>query len=84
MIAVFPNLGLCHDPPRVVRRRCRCGCAAFTSDFGCIVCDGKWEAHETVFENVQERVMAGRPVGESHHLIRVDIGVSRYRYAISC
>ncbi|GFR40194.1 hypothetical protein Agub_g754, partial [Astrephomene gubernaculifera] len=50
-----------HDPNA---RRCRCGCSMFQSNFACLVCDLKWEDHETVFETAQERLMAGRPVGQ--------------------
>lgn len=44
-------------------RSCRgCGCGAFVSDFACVVCDRKWEAHATVWEDAAEREAAGRPV----------------------
>ncbi len=39
-----------HDPGS---RRCRCGCAGFASNFVCLVCDMKWEDHETVFLTTQ-------------------------------
>ena len=32
-----------------------CGCGAFVSDFLCVVCDRKWEEHETVTESAAER-----------------------------
>lgn len=51
-----------HDP---VHKRCRCGCARFTSNFACLACDKLWEDHETLFESAQERMAAGRPVGEA-------------------
>ena len=54
-----------HDP---VTRKCNeCGnCRVFDANFACIGCDGKGDAHETVFETESERVMAGLPVGEAY------------------
>lgn len=37
-------------------------CYNFESHFLCVVCDQKWEAHETVFETEQTRAAAGLPV----------------------
>ena len=34
------------------------------SNFACVVCDLKWEDHETLFETTQERSASGRTVGE--------------------
>ncbi|KAJ9533555.1 hypothetical protein QJQ45_026610, partial [Haematococcus lacustris] len=53
-----------HDPVHKCVR-CRCGCARFTSNFACLACDKLWEDHETLFESAQERMAAGRPVGEA-------------------
>lgn len=52
-----------------VSSRCRergCGCGYFESDFACVVCDKKWEDHETVIETEAERVADGRPVGDAY------------------
>jgi len=43
---------------------CRlCGCTSFSSAWECVVCDGKWEDHETLWETEDERRIQGRPVG---------------------
>ena len=34
------------------------------STFCCLVCDGKWEEHVTLYEDEQERRELGKPVGE--------------------
>lgn len=47
-------------------KKCRmrgCGCSSFHSDFACVVCDKKWESHETVWETRDEREADGKPVG---------------------
>lgn len=67
-----PPYGLLLFPPR---RRCRCGCSTFISDFACLVCDMKWEDHETVFETTQERLAGGRSVGEAFFPLADDTAV---------
>ncbi|KAG1660177.1 hypothetical protein FOA52_005277 [Chlamydomonas sp. UWO 241] len=53
-----------HDPGS--SRRCHsCGCGMFESNFACLVCDRKWEDHETLFETTQERIEGGRTVGDA-------------------
>lgn len=54
-----------HDPSnrQCVAAGCA-GCAAFSSAFCCVVCEARWEAHETVAEDEQERRTAGRPTRE--------------------
>ena len=50
-----------HDP---ISKACRsCSCMQFVSNFLCIGCDGKYEEHETVSENTEERRQEGRTVG---------------------
>jgi len=50
-----------HDP---VRNKCKeCPCAKFISNFACLVCDGKWEAHETLYEDEELRRELGKAVG---------------------
>ena len=41
------------------------GCAAFESNYLCLVCDGHQEDHETVFESEGERLAAGRTVRQA-------------------
>eukprot|EP01062_Namystynia_karyoxenos_P025668 TRINITY_DN20133_c0_g1_i1.p2 TRINITY_DN20133_c0_g1~~TRINITY_DN20133_c0_g1_i1.p2 ORF type:complete len:342 (+),score=61.38 TRINITY_DN20133_c0_g1_i1:106-1131(+) len=41
-------------------------CHGYVSDWCCVVCDRKWEEHETVFESEAERRQAGRPTGEAY------------------
>eukprot|EP00798_Chlamydomonas_sp_ICE-L_P002129 gene2129-18175_t len=55
-----------HDEHDANSRRCKCGCGMFTSNFACVVCDLKWEDHETVFETGRERAMEGRPTGDAY------------------
>jgi hypothetical protein len=43
-----------------------CSCPGFQSHFACVVCDGFWEDHETVFETDSERRACGRAVGEQY------------------
>ena len=52
-----------HDP-KLRGGGCKaCGaCYHFEGHFMCIVCDGKYEDHITLFETEGERVQAGRPV----------------------
>ena len=51
----------CHDP---ISKACTsCSCMHFASNFLCIGCDGKYEEHETVSENTDERRQEGRTVG---------------------
>ncbi|GAX76188.1 hypothetical protein CEUSTIGMA_g3632.t1 [Chlamydomonas eustigma] len=54
-----------HDEHDTTSKRCKCGCGMFESNFACVVCDLKWEDHETVFETTQERLASGRTVGEA-------------------
>jgi len=50
-----------HDP---LRTKCKeCNCSKFISNFACLVCDGKWEEHETLFEDEDERRELGKAVG---------------------
>lgn len=57
-----------HDEHHPVTRRCVApgcgGCGAFASAFTCIVCDARWETHETSAEGEEERREAGKPVRE--------------------
>ena len=47
------------------RTKCaECACSKFVSTFCCLVCDGKWEEHVTLYEDEQERRELGKPVGE--------------------
>ena len=42
-----------------------CGCHCYTSAWQCITCEGKWEDHESLWENEEERRLLGRPVGQA-------------------
>lgn len=55
-------LSLYHLPLRLLHCLCT---LLHQSNFACVVCDLKWEDHETVFETTQERISGGRPVGEA-------------------
>ena len=59
----------CHDP--VTMRCTKCAnCARFEPNYACIGCDGRGDAHETVFETESERVLARLPVGEAYKPLR--------------
>ena len=50
-------------------KRCKhasCKCQMFNSDFLCVVCDGHFEEHETVFETSKERKEMRLPVGQDY------------------
>ena len=51
-----------HDPRRGGGCRSCGSCFRFEGHFLCIVCDGKFEDHMTIFETEDERQVAGRPV----------------------
>eukprot|EP01059_Diplonema_ambulator_P003508 TRINITY_DN13201_c0_g1_i1.p1 TRINITY_DN13201_c0_g1~~TRINITY_DN13201_c0_g1_i1.p1 ORF type:complete len:288 (+),score=65.50 TRINITY_DN13201_c0_g1_i1:24-887(+) len=57
----------CKHGSKEHRPKCTdCGCPSYQSDWACLVCDAKWEDHETVFEDEAERRMNGKPVGEAY------------------
>lgn len=53
-----------HDP---VSKKCKaCArCFRFTGQFGCLVCDSRYEEHATLLELESERSQEGRTVGEA-------------------
>lgn len=52
-----------HDPNHL---SCRlCGCHTFQSAWLCVVCEGKWEDHETLWESEEERRLQGLAVGQA-------------------
>lgn len=50
-----------HDPNHLSCAKGKCG--SYESAWECVGCDRKWQEHETVFEDEQERIAAGLPVG---------------------
>lgn len=52
-----------HDP-NTLSCRC-CGCHTFSSAWECITCQGKWEDHESLWENEEERRLQGKPIGQA-------------------
>eukprot|EP00435_Cladocopium_sp_Y103_P025502 s2600_g6.t1 len=52
-----------HDP-NTLSCRC-CGCHSFSSAWECITCEGKWEDHESLWENEEERRLLGKPIGQA-------------------
>mmetsp|Transcript_14008 Transcript_14008/g.21795 ORF Transcript_14008/g.21795 Transcript_14008/m.21795 type:complete len:201 (-) Transcript_14008:103-705(-) len=54
----------CHAP-NASHRCTSCGCSQFISDFLCVVCDRKWEEHETVTETAKERQVKNLPIGQA-------------------
>jgi hypothetical protein len=68
--AWFPKCHCGHGPrshdPRT--RRCNAcrSCFRFEGHFACLVCDGRYEDHETLFESAAERRVANLPVGDEY------------------
>eukprot|EP01064_Diplonema_japonicum_P036441 TRINITY_DN816_c6_g1_i4.p1 TRINITY_DN816_c6_g1~~TRINITY_DN816_c6_g1_i4.p1 ORF type:complete len:279 (+),score=24.19 TRINITY_DN816_c6_g1_i4:147-983(+) len=57
----------CKHGSKEHRPKCKgCGCPSYQSDWACLVCDGKWEDHETVFESESDRRLSGRTVGDQY------------------
>lgn len=52
-----------HDP-NTLSCRC-CGCHSFSSAWECVTCEGKWEDHESLWENEEERRLLGKPIGQA-------------------
>mmetsp|Transcript_24009 Transcript_24009/g.54065 ORF Transcript_24009/g.54065 Transcript_24009/m.54065 type:complete len:358 (+) Transcript_24009:63-1136(+) len=52
-----------HDP-NTLAGRCS-PCHSFQSAWECITCQGKWEDHESLWENEEERRLCGRPIGQA-------------------
>jgi len=62
--------------------RCKsCGCSSYQSKWCCLVCDGTWADHETLWETKDERARDGRPVGDAFLPLSHDVDLSELVFA---